>query len=255
MLQYALCPPFVAGFLLYLNYDSPNLLSKLVVSSFNIEIIPGPFTSWTLLAIRFVLTAFVTLEGARMLGFLNICGFSTLIIASTYQTELLRSIKDSTNFSRLRTSLNFYDRFRINLQHGRIMMMNIFALFFYALLVLGIILAFCTIKLREKFALQFYIGFPAFFGLACALGDVAIPMFINCATIPVEWLRRVKMVVGGWSGPGRGWGLRVAKSRQVKWVELGVGDVKLYNITKETKSATLFLIINYTITLLLSINV
>lgn len=259
MILYAACPLFVIPFFLYLNFHPPNLLSILVTSSLEIQIFPGP-VQWIIFALRFIPNAIITLDGSRMLAFFhfrisNISGFSTLIIASTFQTQLLQIIENSTNFTKLHISLEFYDRLRINFQHGRIMMMNIFALFFFGLFLFGTSLAFCRVKLHGKFPWQFSILAPTFFGMTCAVGDVAIPILINCAKVPVEWLKRVKIVVGGWSGPRRAWGKRIVKSRQTQWVVLGVGDVKLYGITSQTKSATLFLIIDYTITLLLSINV
>lgn len=250
MILYACSPLVMTPLILYLNIDGLSLIMTLFLK---IKIVSGPIKC-LIFTIRLLLTVPIALESPRLLAVLIISGFLKLTMVSSYYTELWGIIRNSTSFHQLRICFKFYDRLRINLKHDRVMRMNFFGLFFQALVLLGIILSFCTVKLRDKIPWQIYLAFPIFSWMTFAIGDVAIPIFVESATLPEEWLSRVKFVVGSWSGGEKAWGVRVAKSLQVKWVEVGLGNFKLYDVSKGTKSMVPFIIMDHTITLLLSID-
>jgi hypothetical protein len=259
---YAISPFVLIPFFIYLDLDAPGILITIILKSLEIEKtfqIQAAILTWRICYIAISVT-----EGCRMMGFFIIYAFLRLISFVEYIKKLINFIADtcrktnsSLRFRRIKLLIRFYNRCHINLRHDEEHVMNIVGAALFLLFSLSLVLNFVTIKMHHIFAPQFYIIFPAFSFVAFALLHISMPLMVEFGIGAGTVLQKFRLGVG----------LRIDKGLKRKLLEkrvqslkelgipVGFGNIKFFTVRKETKAAFYFMILDYTINLLLSLNV
>lgn len=168
--------------------------------------------------------------------------------------------RKADHFSEIDKICQYFNRFSIINQHGRVRHMNFISLGYFTLFCLGVLANFATIKMYHSFDLIFYLVFATLSVLVLVgCPQISQPLIESNQSLGrvMDKLREINLF-GGEAGGDRH--RRKILAKQIKSLvmiktSLGLKSLKFMDCTMDMKSGIFYGIMDYTISALLSIDV
>lgn len=267
MIYYVILPFVFAPFFIILEVDPPYIFYKLVLISLEVEV-ESLFVTNLVFLIRVIYIFICTLEGARMFAFcilyilLRTCGFSTVFRKLT--SSLQKVYPGPQYFSEIEKCCHHLNIFRIILQHCRIETMNILCLSSITLVGLAILSNFATIKMHGIFNTIFYLCFASISTGIFTVIPKLISIVLDCGEAEGKLLLELKERIRFYMCSNNGNGgdsfkykilRKRVKSLYPIGLRIGMGHFAFKECTMEGKVEIYEVIVEHTITCLLSIRI
>lgn len=267
MVYYVIFPFVFAPFFIILEVDPPYILYKLVLDSLDVKVESVIVEILvTLVRLGYIFTC--TFEGSRMFAFcvlyllLRVCGFSTVFNKLIVTLQGVKSGQEY--FSQVEKCFQYFNIFRIILQHCRVETMNILCLGSITIFGLTVLSNFATIKIHGVFNVIFYLIFASISTGVFTIIPKLISIVVKCGEgerkVILGFREIIRYYLNNKSESRRdSISYKILRKRTKSLYPIGfgigMGNFALKVCTMEGKSGIYELIVGHTITCLLSIRI
>lgn len=252
---YGVIPFGFVPFLVLLDFDPHYILYKLVVSALNYQ--EGPRTL-VIIALLRLITIILTFEAARIFPFIIITGFFYTLRIISYSNNLSQFISqpadDILAFLRMNVVIKMYTQLAIILMVARPMFMGVTVLFLYSTFSLSLNCNFVSIKMHSVFPPQYYVMFPSMAGIASLIIHIGMPILVECGQSWDEVRRKLAATLVS-PGLKMKWAQKRVRAMRGLEIPVGVRDLLLFRIEPGTRTTFNVIVLEYTINLLMSIQI